>query len=44
MELFERMRALSEKLGFTTDQLGVLDDLIIENQQCYRRAESHAGA
>src|SRR4029450_13408545 len=39
--LLERMRALSEKLGFTTDQLGVLDDLIIENQQCYRRAEIH---
>ena len=40
--LLERMRALSEKLGFVVDQLGVLDDLIIENQQCYRRAEIHA--
>lgn len=39
--LLERMRALSEKLGFVVDQLGVLDDLIIENQQCYRRAEIH---
>ena len=39
--LLERMRALSEKLGFVVDQHGVLDDLIIENQQCYRRAEIH---
>ena len=39
--LLERMRALSEKLGFNADQLGVVDDLIIENQQCYRRADIH---
>ncbi len=39
--LLERMKALSEKLGFDADQLGVLDDLIIENQQCYRRADIH---
>ena len=36
--LLERIRALAEKLGYVVDQLGVLDDLIIENQQCYRRA------
>ena len=39
--LLERMKALSEKLGFDSDQAGILDDLIIENQQCYRRAEIH---
>jgi magnesium transporter len=39
--LLERMRTLSGKLGFNADQLGVLDDLIIENQQCYRRADIH---
>jgi magnesium transporter len=39
--LLERMRALSEKLGFNADQLGILEDLIIENQQCYRRADIH---
>jgi magnesium transporter len=39
--LLERMRALSEKLGFDSEQVGVLEDLIIENQQCYRRAEIH---
>jgi magnesium transporter len=40
--LLERMRALSEKLGFDNEQTDILDDLIIENQQCYRRAEIHA--
>ena len=35
------MKALSEKLGFNGDQVGILEDLIIENQQCYRRAEIH---
>jgi magnesium transporter len=40
--LLERMKTLSEKLGFNSDQVGVLEDLIIENQQCYRRADIHA--
>ena len=39
--LLERMKASSEKLGFNSDQTEILDDLIIENQQCYRRAEIH---
>ncbi len=39
--LLERMKTLSEKLGFDRNQVGILDDLIIENQQCYRRAEIH---
>jgi magnesium transporter len=39
--LLERMKALAEKLGFNGDQVGILEDLIIENQQCYRRAEIH---
>jgi magnesium transporter len=39
--LLERMRTLSEKLGFDSRQTGLLEDLIIENQQCYRRAEIH---
>jgi len=39
--LLERMKTLSEKLGFNSDQAGILEDLIIENQQCYRRAEIH---
>jgi magnesium transporter len=39
--LLERMKALSEKLGFDNEQVEILEDLIIENQQCYRRAEIH---
>jgi magnesium transporter len=39
--LLERMRTLSDRLGFNADQLGIVDDLIIENQQCNRRAEIH---
>ena len=39
--LLERMKTLSEKLGFDNEQVEILDDLIIENQQCYRRAEIH---
>jgi magnesium transporter len=39
--LLERMKSMVEKLGFDSDQAGILEDLIIENQQCYRRAEIH---
>jgi magnesium transporter len=39
--LLERMKAASDRLGFNKDELGILEDLIIENQQCYRRAEIH---
>ncbi len=39
--LLERLKALSAKLGFNGNQVGVLEDLIIENQQCYRRADIH---
>ena len=39
--LLQRMRALSDKLGFNSDQAAILDDLIIENQQCLRRAQIH---
>ena len=40
--LLERMKAASEKLSFDREQIGVLDDLVIENQQCYRRTEIYA--
>jgi magnesium transporter len=39
--LLERMKSLSEKLGFNSDQVGIIEDLIIENQQCGRRAKIH---
>ncbi len=37
--LFGRMRAAAEKLGFDRDQTGLLEDIIIENKQCFRRTE-----
>lgn len=37
--LFDRMKTSSEKLGFDRDQAGVLEDIIIENNQCFRRTE-----
>ncbi len=40
--LLEKMKTAVEKLGFDREQTGVLEDLIIENHQCYRRAEIHA--
>jgi len=39
--LLERMRTMAEKLGFDNYQVGILEDLIIENQQCLRRADIH---
>jgi magnesium transporter len=40
--LFEKMKIASEKLDFDHDQAGILDDLMIENQQCLRRSEIYA--
>jgi Mg2+ and Co2+ transporters len=40
--LLDRMKTAAEKLGFDREQTGVLEDLIIENQQCYRRSEIYA--
>jgi len=40
--LLEKMRTASEKLSFDHDQTGILEDVIIENQQCLRRSEIYA--
>jgi magnesium transporter len=37
-----RLRGLAEKLGFTPEEIELLDDTIIENRQCLRQAEIHA--
>jgi len=37
--LLDRMKVSSEKLGLDRDQVGVLEDIIIENNQCFRRTE-----
>jgi len=40
--LLDKMKAATEKLGFDREQVGVLEDLTIENHQCYRRTEIYA--
>jgi magnesium transporter len=38
----ERLKANAARLGFTQENLEYLDDLIIENNQCYRQAEIYS--
>jgi magnesium transporter len=40
--LIEKLKNNSAKLGFTTGEIELLDDLIIENNQCYRQSEIHS--
>jgi magnesium transporter len=40
--LIEKLKNNSPKLGFTTAESELLDDLIIENNQCYRQSEIHS--
>ncbi|GAB4164434.1 MAG: magnesium transporter CorA family protein [Terrimicrobiaceae bacterium] len=40
--LFQRMKAAADRLGFDREQLGVLEDIAIENSQCFRRTEIYA--
>jgi magnesium transporter len=40
--LIERLRHNQVKMGFTTEQLELLDDLLIEHNQCYRQAEIYS--
>jgi magnesium transporter len=35
----EKLKVQAARLGFTQEQLEFLDDVLIENQQCYRQAE-----
>jgi len=37
--LLEKLRHSAAKLGFTPDELEILDDLMIDNSQCARQAE-----
>lgn len=37
--LIEKLRVAGPRFGFTVDQLEKLDDLMIENNQCYKQAE-----
>jgi magnesium transporter len=38
----ERLKANAARLGFSTENLEYLDDLVIENSQCYRQAEIYS--
>jgi magnesium transporter len=37
-----RLRAHAEKAGFSPETLAFIDDLIIENNQCYKQAEIYS--
>jgi len=40
--LIERIKNSSSKIGFTTEETEFLDDLIIDNSQCFRQAEIYS--
>ncbi len=40
--LIEKLKLNSAKLGFSPEDLEFLDDIIIENNQCYRQAEIYS--
>jgi magnesium transporter len=40
--LLERLRHAAARIGFTTEETEFLDDLIIENNQCYKQAEIYS--
>lgn len=40
--LLEKLKLNSAKLNFTLEEVELLDDLIIENNQCYRQAEIYS--
>ena len=41
-KLFERLKNSAAKLGFTAESVEFIDDMIIENQQCYEQAEIYS--
>lgn len=40
--VLEKLRLNAQKIGFSTDEIEVLDDTAIENNQCYRQAEIYS--
>jgi magnesium transporter len=38
----EKLKLNANKIGFNTDQVELLDDLLIENMQCYKQAEIYS--
>jgi magnesium transporter len=41
-KLIERLKLSAAKLGFSTETIEFLDDMTIENQQCYEQAEIYS--
>lgn len=40
--VFEKLKYYSQKIGFNNEEIEMLDDLIIENTQCYRQSEIYS--
>ena len=40
--LIEKMRHNAARFGFTQEEMELLDDIVIENNQCYRQAEVYS--
>jgi len=40
--LISRLRQYASKIGFSEDSIETIDDIIIENNQCYKQAEIYA--
>jgi magnesium transporter len=40
--LCQKLRLSASRLGFDGDQIGVLEDILIENKQCFRRAQIYS--
>jgi magnesium transporter len=38
----EKLKNNASKIGFTSEQVELLDDIIVENNQCYRQAEIYS--
>ncbi|MBI2899907.1 MAG: magnesium transporter CorA family protein [Planctomycetes bacterium] len=38
----EKLKACAPKLGFSTEEVEMLDDILIENNQCYKQAEIYS--
>jgi magnesium transporter len=40
--LLEKLKNNASKIGFTTEEVEFLDDIIVENSQCYKQAEIYS--
>jgi magnesium transporter len=40
--IIHKMKQCAGKIGFSQEQIELLDDILVENNQCYRQAEIHS--